>query len=79
MSHVPWLGRMQGTGEKHAAMVFVCESVCVSLQICNTVVSLQMKIRDFLFKVEKSAFPWMPEVLHHGNMSTTFILRISLE
>ena len=79
MSQVPWLGRMQGTREKHAAM-FLSVKVCAkSLQICNTVVSLQMKIRDFLFKVEKSAFPWMPEVLHHGNMSTKFILRISLE
>ena len=28
VSQVPWLGRMQGTREKHAAMVFVCESVC---------------------------------------------------
>ena len=81
---MPWLHRMQRTRGKHAAMFL---SACVGLHVCNTIVSLHMKIWEkFCLKLESRHFkrissvyascPWMPEVLHHGNMIFTFILCI---
>ena len=71
---------MQRTRGKHAAMFL---SACVGLHVCNTIVSLHMKIWErFCLKLESRHFkrissvyascPWMPEVLHHGNMKYDF-------
>ena len=43
MPQVPWLRHMQGTWDKHAAM-FLSVCVCAGLHVCNTMVSLHMKI-----------------------------------
>ena len=80
----PRLRRMQNTQGKHAAMVVV--SVCVRLHVCNTIVSLHMKIWErFCFKLKNQHFKRISDCLHllsmdggsptpPRNMIITFIL-----